>query len=191
MGEAHPIFSLLTANADEGVKSDTVKADAFSMDSLSVDLRAEPLLSDVAMEEQPDNQGSDISVSSPASAPEGCSGYAGFLEPEEVSIPSIRATLVPFYRGSQRIQLSHKGAILQLCCNHLRVRFGNSNKFLDNAGRPKFSFVVDTSPTLCQVLDACDGIAQKLSIDSGSSSEWRSVVSRKNGFMNSPTIRLQ
>lgn len=189
-GEAHPIFSLVTPNADEVVKSDTVRPDAFSMDSLSVDLRAEPLLSDVAMEEQPDNQDSDMSVSSPAAASEGCSGYAGFLEPEEVSIPSIRASLVPFYRGSQRIQLSHKGAILQLCCNQLRVRFGVNDRFLNNAGRPKFSFVVDISPTSCQVLDACDGIAQKLSVDSGSSSEWKSVVIRKNGFANSPTIRL-
>ncbi|KAF8037351.1 hypothetical protein BT93_B0305 [Corymbia citriodora subsp. variegata] len=189
-GEAHPIFSLLTPNEDEVVQSDTVQADAFRMDSLSVDLRAEPLLSDVAMEEQPDNQDSDISVSSPAVASEGCSGYARFLEPEEVSIPSIRASLVPFYRGSQRIQLSHKGAILQLCCNHLRVRFGISDKYNNNPARPKLSFVVDTSPSLCQVLDACDGIAQKLSIDSGSGSEWWPVVSRKDGFVNSPTIRL-
>ncbi|KAI3412417.1 Exonuclease domain-containing protein [Psidium guajava] len=189
--EAHPIFSLLTTNSDEVVEPDTVQADAFKMDSLSVELRAEPLLSDVAMEEQPDNQNSDISVSSPVAASEGCSGYAGFLEPEEVSIPSIGAYLVPFYRGSQRIQLSHNGATLQLRCNHLRVRFGVDDKYRNNAGRPKFSFVVDTSPTLCRVLDACDDIAQKLSIDSGSSSEWRSVVSRKNGFVNSPTIRLQ
>lgn len=173
------------------VEPDTVQADAFRMDSLSVDLRAEPLLSDVAMEEQPDNQNSDISVSSPVAASEGSSGYAGFIEPEEVSAPSIRAYLVPFYRGSQRIRLSHKGAILQLRCNHLRVRFGVDDKYRNNAGLPKFSFVVDTSPTLCQVLDACDRIAQNLSVDSGSSSEWRSIVSRKNGFVNSPTIRLQ
>ncbi|XP_031281155.1 protein NEN1-like [Pistacia vera] len=41
------------------------------------------------------------------------------------------------------------------------------------------------------VLDACDSAAQKLSMDSGSSSEWQPVVTRKNCFYNYPTARLR
>ncbi|CBI15195.3 unnamed protein product, partial [Vitis vinifera] len=70
------------------------------------------------------------------------------------------------------------------------MRFGISTRFVDPAGRPRLSFVVDGSPSLCQVLDACDQLAYKLSVDSGSSSEWRPVVIRKTGFLNTPTIRL-
>ncbi|XP_059641832.1 protein NEN1 isoform X2 [Cornus florida] len=75
-------------------------------------------------------------------------------------------------------------------CAGLKVRFGMSTKFVDYAGRPRFSFVVDASPSLCRVLDKCDNLAQKSSGDSGSNSEWRPVVARKAGFLNSPTIRL-
>ncbi|KAL1373263.1 hypothetical protein AAHE18_01G261900 [Arachis hypogaea] len=39
-------------------------------------------------------------------------------------------------------------------------------------------------------LDACDSVVQKLSVDSGSSSDWRPVVIRKEGFFNYPTARL-
>ncbi|GFP87461.1 protein nen3 [Phtheirospermum japonicum] len=72
----------------------------------------------------------------------------------------------------------------------LKVRFGISTKFVDHAGRPRLNFVVDASPSLCKVLDATDSLAQKLSVDFGSSSEWRPVVTRKPGFFNSPTVRL-
>jgi hypothetical protein len=51
--------------------------------------------------------------------------------------------------------------------------------------------VVDPSPNLCNVLDACDNVARKLSSESGSGSDWRPVVIRKEGFFNYPTIRLQ
>ena len=129
-------------------------------------------------------------MSSAAAVSDGRSDLAGFLEPDEVLTSSIRASFVPF-RGSQRIQLFHE-AILRLCCSHLKVHFGISTKYLDNAGRPKLNFVVNAPDSLCKVLDACDGIAQKFSSDSGSSSEWRPVVViRENGFVNYPTVKLK
>ncbi|GER41978.1 ribulose-phosphate 3-epimerase [Striga asiatica] len=113
-----------------------------------------------------------------------------FLEPDDVSIPLISVTLVPFYRGTQKIQILHQNVPLQLGCAQLKVRFGISSKFVDHAGRPRLSFVVDAFPSLCTVLDAVDNLAQKLLIDSGTSSDWWPVVTRKNGFFNSPTVRL-
>ncbi|XP_057465836.1 protein NEN1-like [Actinidia eriantha] len=110
------------------------------------------------------NTGSQISI---AVASEGSSDNANFIEPDEVSIPSISVLLAPFYCGTQRIQIMHIDIGLQLCCNHLKVRF-----FIDHAGRPRLSFIVDGTPYLCWVLDTCDSLPQKLSIDSGSSSEW-------------------
>ncbi|MCI21804.1 ribonuclease H superfamily polynucleotidyl transferase, partial [Trifolium medium] len=37
---------------------------------------------------------------------------------------------------------------------------------------------------------ACDNVARKLSSESGSGSDWRPIVTRKEGFFNYPTIRL-
>lgn len=113
-----------------------------------------------------------------------------FLEPNEVSIPSVTVSVVPFFRGPQKIQILHRDAPLQIRCNSLKVRFGLSTRFVDHAGRPRLSFVVDSSPNLCGVLDACDNIAKRYA-DSEGNSEWRPVVNRKPGFYNSPTIRLQ
>ncbi|PSS07935.1 hypothetical protein CEY00_Acc18292 [Actinidia chinensis var. chinensis] len=135
--------------------------------------------------------GLEAPESSAAAGSESSSGYAGFLEPDEVSIPSISVVLVPFYRGTQRIQILHKDITLQLCCTHLKVRFGMNRKFVDYAGRPRLNFVVDTTPNLCQILDACDRLGQRLSVESGSSSEWLPLVNRKDGSWNSPTVRLQ
>ncbi|XP_077249839.1 protein NEN1-like isoform X2 [Tasmannia lanceolata] len=123
-------------------------------------------------------------------ASEACSSYSGFLDPDEVVMHSISASLIPAYRGVSKIRLLHKDVLLQLCCMKLEVRFGVSSKFSDYAGRPRLSIVVDSPPSLCQILDTCDHLAQKLSLDSGSSSEWRPVVIRKNGFSNSSAIRL-
>ncbi|VVA29949.1 PREDICTED: NEN1 [Prunus dulcis] len=110
----------------------------------------------------------------------------GFLEPDEVLIPSIYASLVPWYRGSQRIKLLHD---LQLCCRHMKLRFGINMKsdLFDYSGRPKLDIIADASPNLCKVLDACDDIASKLSVDSGSNSEWRPVVIRQYDY---PAVRL-
>ncbi|XP_028084444.1 protein NEN2-like isoform X3 [Camellia sinensis] len=117
-------------------------------------------------------------------------GSADFIDPDEVSIPSINVSLTRFYHGTQTIHIMHNDMTLQLCCSHLKVRFGISTKFVDYAGSPRLNFVVDATPNLCQVLDACDSLAQRLSVDSGSSSEWRPLVTRNAGFLSSPTVRL-
>uniref|UniRef100_A0A7N0VF82 Exonuclease domain-containing protein n=1 Tax=Kalanchoe fedtschenkoi TaxID=63787 RepID=A0A7N0VF82_KALFE len=117
---------------------------------------------------------------------------SGFVDLDEVSIPSISAALCPFpwAWGTPRLRILHKNAVLQIFCPRLRVRFGIDAKFYDHAGRPRFNFVVDASARLCRVLDACDDAALKLSVDSGSDSEWRPAVKRKIGYLSSPTVRL-
>ncbi|GMN62028.1 hypothetical protein TIFTF001_031096 [Ficus carica] len=72
----------------------------------------------------------------------------------------------------------------------MKVRFGISTKFVDLAGRPRLNLVVDATPSLCEVLKSCDDIAKRFVSDSGSSSDWRPVVTQKPGFLNSPTVRL-
>ncbi|KAL2243085.1 UNVERIFIED_CONTAM: Protein NEN1 [Sesamum indicum] len=113
-----------------------------------------------------------------------------FLEPDDISISSISVSLAAFYRGTQKIQILYQNCPLQLQCTCLKVRFGISTKFVDHAGRPRLSFVVDASPSLCRILDTTDSLAKRLSVDSGSSSEWRPTVTRKPGYYNSPTVRL-
>ncbi|KAF5730166.1 hypothetical protein HS088_TW20G00538 [Tripterygium wilfordii] len=194
MDQYNPLLSLASSGSsstDEcfnSVASDTTRSDPFDMGSLSNEMNTESLQRDISMEENSVPESSEIS--STEAFIEGCGGYIEFLAPDEVCVPDIRASLVPLYRGSQRIKLLHKDFSLQICYSRLRVRFGISTKFVDHAGRPRVSFVVDVPPTLCTVLDACDGVVQKVSLDSGSSSEWRPVVTRKNGFFNYPTARL-
>ena len=190
-GEHHPVISLLTCHSGEvnSDASDPAQPDPFDMGLLRNEIKTEALQSDVTMEEKPELDSLEMS---PATAiAEGCSGYAGFLEPDEVSVTSISASLMPYYHGTHRIKLLHKDVALQLFCPCLRVRFGIHSKFVDQAGRPRLSFVVDASPSLCQVLDACDAVSKKISEDCGSSSEWRHVVARNYRYINSPTVRLQ
>uniref|UniRef100_A0A7N0VM27 Exonuclease domain-containing protein n=1 Tax=Kalanchoe fedtschenkoi TaxID=63787 RepID=A0A7N0VM27_KALFE len=121
---------------------------------------------------------------------EGCSDGSGFVDPDEVSIPSIYAEPCQFPWGTPRLRILHKNAVLQICCPRLRVRVGLDAKFSDHAGRPRFNFVVDASASLCLVLDACHDAAFNQSKDSGSDSEWRPVVMRNFGYLSSPTVRL-
>ncbi|CAM8943387.1 unnamed protein product [Rhodiola kirilowii] len=116
----------------------------------------------------------------------GSSDDSCFLDPDEVSIPSISVPVSPFNRGCQRLSILHE---LKLRCSRLRVRFGLRSKFRDHAGRPRLNFVVDVAPNICQVLEACDDAALKQSVASGSDSEWRPVVVRENGYvrLNLPT----
>lgn len=185
--ESHPIFSLATPGTGEEVpnpvESVISQPNAFDMGSLSSIMANQLVKTDRSMEEE---SGSKSPKSSTALA-----DCADFLESDEVSISSITVAMVPFYRGTRRIQILHKDYPLKVHRNRLKVRFGVSSKYLDNAGRPRLSFVVDAPPNLCRVLDECDNLAQKLSLDSGSNSDWRSIVTRKAGFWNSPTIRLQ
>ncbi|XP_010546160.1 PREDICTED: protein NEN1 [Tarenaya hassleriana] len=123
---------------------------------------------------------------------QGSDGHSVFLEPDEVSVPNIKVILVPFYHGCQKMKLKllHGDNPLQLHCPRLNVRFGINGKFLDSAGRRRLNFVVDLNPSVCRVLEACDGLAQKLTADSGSSSDWNPVVIPRKGFVNYPTARI-
>ncbi|KAL2493008.1 Protein NEN1 [Abeliophyllum distichum] len=111
-----------------------------------------------------DNMEEENSLSSQESSTASASGVSygctDFLEADNISIPSLSVTFVPFYRGSKKMQVLHKNYPLQVSCRRLKV------------------------------LDASDNLAQKLSVDSGSCSEWRNVVTRKPGFYNYPTVRL-
>ncbi|KAH1080188.1 hypothetical protein J1N35_019949 [Gossypium stocksii] len=189
-GKDHPIVSLQTCHSGE-VNSDATtpaQSDPFDMTQLKNEIKTEALKLDAIAEEKPEPQSPDIS---PARATvEGCSGYAGFLELDEVSTTSISASITPHYRGPHRIKLLHKNVALQLCCPRLRVRFGINPKFVDQAGWPRLSFLVDASPIICEILDSCDAVAKKFSEDHGSSSEWRHVVIRNYSYINTPTVRL-
>ncbi|CAA0820855.1 Protein NEN1 [Striga hermonthica] len=145
----------------------------------------------VQMNEELLPERNDLAASRESSNAVNCEHQNDFLEPDDVSISLISVALVPFYRGTQKIQILHQNGPLLLGCACLKVRFGINTKFVDSSGRPRLNFVVDASPSLCKVLDAADALAQKMSIDSGSSSEWRPVITRKKGFFyNSPTVRL-
>ncbi|CAH8312565.1 unnamed protein product [Eruca vesicaria subsp. sativa] len=118
--------------------------------------------------------------------------HEGFLSPDAISLQNIRAVLVPFYHGSQlmRLKLLHGDSPLQLYCSCLNIRFGINGKFVDNSGRRRLNFVVDLNPRLCSILEACDSNAQRVSADSGSSSDWNMMVSPMKGFVNYPNARI-
>ncbi|CAM0878621.1 unnamed protein product [Alopecurus aequalis] len=116
------------------------------------------------------------------------SGYFGFLEPEDVSTECIKISVTPSYH-TQRTFIKHKDSPLGLCCSGLKVQFGLSTKFLDNAGQPKLSIVVDIPEDLSDVLEFCDNLAKRSLQESGSTSEWRPLI-KKYGYVNRPTVRL-
>ncbi|KAI7745204.1 hypothetical protein M8C21_016625 [Ambrosia artemisiifolia] len=183
-GPAHPIFSLVASGAGEpdqnGVEPGHAQPDPFDLSPLVDKIVNEPIEANEAMEEE----------SSAATTSNTITESTEFVGLDDVSIPSVTVTTAPFFRGPRKMQILHRDAPLQIRCDALKVRFGLSTRFVDHAGRPRLSFVVDASPNLCSVLDACDDVAKRF-VDSDSSSEWRPVVSRKLGFYNTPTIRLQ
>lgn len=188
--ENHAMTSLLSDNREEisnMVESSTLHPDPSDMTPLNNDIKMEchlvSMTEDISIQESPN-------MSSTAAFNDSCNSSDVFLAPDEVSIPSITAPLYCVYRGSQRVRLLHRDITLQLLCACLKVRFGISSKFFDYAGRPRLNFVVDAPPSLCRVLGSCDSIAQNSYSESGSS-EWRPIVTRKNGFSNYPTVRLQ
>ncbi|KAG4942931.1 hypothetical protein JHK85_047577 [Glycine max] len=188
----HPIISFalssLKGNVPNIADPNIDQSDPFNLSALEAEIKRESIKSDAAMEEKTMQESPDLASSSSVSQP--CSSSIAVLEPDGICIPFIDASLVPSFLGSQRIELLHEGFPFLLHCTDLKVRFGINSRFFDRAGRPRLSFVVDPSPSLCNVLDACDRVAQKLNMDSGSSSDWRPVVIRKEGFFNYPTIRL-
>ncbi|XP_031255887.1 protein NEN1-like [Pistacia vera] len=193
-GEDHPILSLVTHRRGEEVSDSAVanpeRTDSFDMGQLSNQMETESLQPDVTMEEKTELM--SPKTNSAAAVSESSSGHDAFIEPDKVSTSNISACLVPLFHGSQvqRIKILHRDVILQLHCARLSIRFGINTKFVDHAGRPRLNFVVDLSPRLCEVLEACDSAAHKLSMDSGSGSEWRTVVTRRKGFYSYPTARL-
>uniref|UniRef100_A0ACD5TY38 Uncharacterized protein n=1 Tax=Avena sativa TaxID=4498 RepID=A0ACD5TY38_AVESA len=114
--------------------------------------------------------------------------FSGFLEPADVSTDCIKISVTPSYH-TQRTFIKHKDSPLHLCCAGLKVHFGVSTKFLDNAGRPKLNIVVDIPEDLSEVLEFCDNLAQRSLQESGSASEWRPLM-KKYGYVNRPTVRL-
>lgn len=184
-------MSLLTRSESEVsalLDSNDVHSDPFDMSLLKEEVKLENLQADHQMEEKP-SAGSPELFSSVAASEDDTSN-TGFLEPDEVSIPSVIAPYALDYHGVQRMKLLHNGVAIQLCCSQLSVRFGISTKFVDVAGRPRLNILVDATPSLSKVLDAIDSVAQKQFLEFGSSSsKWNPVVIRKKGCH--PTIRLQ
>ncbi|ESQ40705.1 hypothetical protein EUTSA_v10013435mg [Eutrema salsugineum] len=162
--------------------------DPFNMSLLRNEMDSDNHLQlDTLMEdEEEENQPSATVVS------ENTSDHEGFLAPDAISLPNIKAILVPFYPGSQimKLKLLHGETPLQLYCSCLKIRFGINGKFLDNAGRRRLNFVVDLNPSLCSILEACDSNAQKLSVDSGSTSDWNPVINPVKGFVNYSNARI-
>ncbi|KAJ6875288.1 hypothetical protein NC652_034880 [Populus alba x Populus x berolinensis] len=155
------------------VVSNTAHPDTFDMVALGNEVNAASFQPDVAMEENPILQPPEMP--STVTVPESCGGVLGFLELDEHFLSRS-------FEGVIESNYFTRGAILQLRCPRLRIRFGLS--------RPRLSFVVDASPSLCYVLETCESIVRKVYEDSDCSSDWRSAVTRKPGFVNNPTVRL-
>uniref|UniRef100_A0A1J3IAW4 Protein NEN1 n=1 Tax=Noccaea caerulescens TaxID=107243 RepID=A0A1J3IAW4_NOCCA len=171
-------------------ENSVAQPDPFNMSLLRNEVASgNNLQSDILMEEEEEeqNQPSNSVVS------ESTSSHEGFLAPDEISLQNIKAILVPFYHGSQvmKLKLLHGDSPLQnLYCSCLKIRFGINGKFLDNSRRRRLNFVVDLYPSLCRILEACDSKAQKLSVDSGSGSDWNPVVNPMKRFVNYPNARI-
>lgn len=174
--ENHPIVSLLTECSEND--SSCCGIDPSDITTLISKLHIGTLQTDAADEAQDE--------STPSPDPD--AKYEDFLGVDEVSVSSIRASFIP---GSLRMELFHDDDPLQLCVDSLKIRFGISRKFLNHEGRPRLNIVVDLPPGLCKILDEANDVAHKLSLESGTASEWRLTVMRKEGFTKYPTARLQ
>lgn len=185
--ESHPILSFVTPVRNHGV-SDPVEPNSAMPDAFD-NMERDILPSLNSMEEEESSSAQELS---PSTESEASSNGTNFLSLDEISEAFISVNLAPFYRGTQKIQILHKDVPLEVFCKRLKVRFGAINsKYPSIDGRPRLSFVVDASPSSCRILDIIDNHAQKFSMDSGSTSDWRPVVARKLGFLNYPTLRLK
>ncbi|EOA20575.1 hypothetical protein CARUB_v10000886mg [Capsella rubella] len=167
-------------------ENSAAQPDPFNMSVLRNEMASDNYLqSDILMEEE-QIQPSDTVVF------ENTSDHEGFLAPDAISLPYIKAILVPFFPGSQmmKLKLHYGDSPLQLYCPCLKVRFGVNGKFMDNTGRRRLNFVVDLNQSLCSILETCDSNAQKLYVDSGSTSDWNPVVIPMKGFVNYPNARI-
>jgi hypothetical protein len=118
------------------------------------------------------------------------SGCSGFLEVDGVSTQCIKISVAPLHQFGRKTSILHKDVPLQLCCAGLKVQYRVNTKFLDNAGQPKLSIVVEIPENLSGVLEFCDDLARRSSQESGSTSEWRSLI-KKYGYVNRPTVCLK
>ncbi|XP_048137730.1 protein NEN1-like [Rhodamnia argentea] len=103
-----------------------------------------------------------------------------FLEPEEYTIPSLRAD----YDSCDSFD-QVRDVYLPISCAALNVKLGPRS--WDDNGRPKVSFVVYALDNLSIMLDECDWMLQRLFQRSRINSEWRNVVVRA---WNPPAVRL-
>ncbi|KAM0004310.1 putative ribonuclease H-like superfamily, exonuclease, RNase T/DNA polymerase III [Helianthus debilis subsp. tardiflorus] len=111
-----------------------------------------------------------------------------FIDPDSVSLASITVNVAPFVNGPHRIQILHKDIPMRIRCAGMRIPYGLSTNYVDHAGNPILSLVVNASSlNLCKILDACDNIAKRFA-DFDGNSQWRPVLTRNT---NSPTIRLR
>ncbi|KAK4257208.1 hypothetical protein QN277_006825 [Acacia crassicarpa] len=121
-----------------------------------------------------------------------CSNTFVVLKAHEIFISSLTASFVSSpYHGGQRIQLLHNGSPFQISCADLKIGFGIDKKFYNNSRKPKLSFLVYSSQSLCEVLGDCDAMSLSLFLQSGGSSDWKPLVTRKDDDFNSPTVRLR
>ncbi|KAG2254335.1 hypothetical protein Bca52824_084471 [Brassica carinata] len=164
--ENHPIVSLLTECSEDDKSCCGI--DPSDLTTLISKLHIGTPQTDAAEEAQDES----------APSPNPDAKHENFLGVDEVSVSSIRASLIPLYRGSLRMKLKlfHNDDPLQLYGDSLKVRL---------------NIVVDLPPDLCKILDEANDVAHNLSVESGTTSDWRLTVMRKEGFANYPTARLQ
>ncbi|XP_010428423.1 PREDICTED: protein NEN3-like [Camelina sativa] len=177
----HPIISLLTECSESDTSS--CEIDPSDITTLISKLHIGTPQTDAADEEK--------TVRQPGESIDPNTKDESFLGVNEVAVSSIRASLIPSYRGTLRMKLFHNNTPLHLCWYSLKIWFGISRKFVDHEGRPKMNIVVNIPPDLSKILDASDAAAHNLLIDSSTGSGWRPTVMRKEGFAKYPTARLQ
>lgn len=191
--ENHPMSLLAVSRkveVEDVIESSSAMPDPFNMGKFLDEIERKSHQSEGDMDDD-DNEYCPSDESSTEIESELPRGFTEFLELNEISIPYLSVNLVLFYRGMQKIKVFHDCAELQVCCKRLKVRFGISKKYFDYAGRPQLNFVVNATANLCMILDEINNHAQRLCVDSGSSFEWRPIVSRNPGYENFPTVRFQ
>uniref|UniRef100_A0A0D6R1T3 Exonuclease domain-containing protein n=1 Tax=Araucaria cunninghamii TaxID=56994 RepID=A0A0D6R1T3_ARACU len=113
-----------------------------------------------------------------------------FLEPHEISTSYLRTSFIRRW-GTEKMILLHKDLPLLMSSRKMKIRFGISKKFFVPTGKPKLSFVVEPSLETCEILKACDNLAQKLYSEFTGESEWKPLVLTKQGLVNgSRAIRM-
>ncbi|GLJ51108.1 hypothetical protein SUGI_1088050 [Cryptomeria japonica] len=178
-------------DADFKAQNSNVKKDCFDLTMLdilpSICAKQEALEDEnVCILSDPTNFASVSGTEKSGSADSDC-----FLEPREVNKSSLKPAFVPSQWGIEKMTLLHGKVPLQLSSEKLKIRYGISKKFLIPTGKPKLNFVVEPSQETCDILKICDRLAYNLYSECNGNSEWRPLVTTKNGLVNSSqTIRM-